>query len=70
MQGFSQEQIEVLMALKNASRDNRVSEYLNHSKTAKFVEERRPWEVRKAYPNYLHGEIGIFNLSIPVRGNV
>lgn len=56
--GFSQKQVDVLMDIKNNQR-GRVSEYLEHSKTATFVPNSRPWEVPcdLAFPSATQNEI-------------
>ena len=44
-EGFSQEQVDTLMDIKNSKRGGRVSEFLKFSTTAQFVDGERPWEV-------------------------
>lgn len=58
-EGFSQEQVNALMDIKNRSNSARVSEYLEHSKTAKFVANARPWDVPcdLAFPSATQNEI-------------
>ena len=46
--GFSQEQVDTLMDIKNSKRGGRVSEFLKFSTTAQFVEHERPWAVAAA----------------------
>lgn len=58
-EGFSQSQVDTLMQIKNSGRSARVSEYLEHSKTAKFVANARPWAepCDLAFPSATQNEI-------------
>jgi len=57
--GFTKEQLQQVMEIKNVKR-GRISEYCNVSKTAKYVANKRPWEVENAliaFPSATQNEI-------------
>lgn len=58
-QGFTKEQLEKVMHLKNVRR-GRISEYLKESSTAQFVAGKKPWEIKDitfAFPCATQNEI-------------
>jgi len=57
--GFTREQLEIVMDLKNVKRA-RISEYCKHSKTAQYFAGKKPWEVKgvlAAFPSATQNEI-------------
>ncbi|GBE60318.1 glutamate dehydrogenase (NADP+) [Babesia ovata] len=70
-EGFSKEQLQVIMELKNPSR-KRLSEYLQFSKTASFHPNEKPWGVPAeiAFPCAMENEIVVEDALRLVDGNV
>ena len=69
-EGFSKEQIEKIMSLKNEER-KRVKEYLNFSKSAKYFDKKRPWSIEcdMAFPCATQNEIEKEDAENLVKGN-
>jgi len=58
--GFTKENLDVMMDIKNNHRGKRVSEYCKHSSTATFHEGKLPWEIANvdfAFPSAHENEI-------------
>lgn len=57
-QGFSAEQVDQLMQIKNVQR-GRVSDYLQHSKTAQMMKDQTPWDIPcdLAFPSATQNEL-------------
>lgn len=73
--GFTQEQLTILMDLKNKHRGKRVSEYCQHSCTAVFHEGKLPWETPNvdfafpcAHENEINGQDALSLVAGGCRG--
>ncbi|PVU88480.1 hypothetical protein BB561_005826 [Smittium simulii] len=69
--GITRKDLEFIMDLKNNKR-GRLSEYLNYSKTAKFVENKKPWAepADYAFPSATQGEVVYDDALTMAKNNV
>lgn len=67
-EGFTEEQLRMMMDIKSTT-SGRVSDYLQHSKTASFHEGERPWMVPcdYAFPSATQNEINLKDAQMLVR---